>query len=405
MKKLMKQKIGSLYITYDGLSDPLGQSQVIPYLNDLANKDIKIVILSYEKKEALKKTNLLFDIEQILSKNGIEWNQLRYHRIPRLLATLYDVMHGYVKCLILINKHRLNVVHARGYISAFIAFALKGSCGIKFVFDMRGFWVEEKVDAGVWRKDSFIYKIAKLLEKMMLNSSDQIVVLTEKAKSTLINSFGTPLKKIAVIATCVDLKRFKPPPGDKRPFLQNRVVVLYSGSAGTFYGIREAVSFFQKLYNREQRSFFLALINNQKDIVENMLETCRLPQETYKVLSLSYAEVPAWLQEADVSLIFYHRYNSFVGCCPTKFAESLACGVPVIVNRDIGDCDDIIKKEKIGFVLDDFSDFEYGKVIDKLLPALKERDVLHNRCRNIAEKLFSLNIGVDKYLKVYNNLL
>ena len=44
------KKIKVLYITYDGLTDPLGQSQILPYLTKIANKNIYIDILSFEKK-------------------------------------------------------------------------------------------------------------------------------------------------------------------------------------------------------------------------------------------------------------------------------------------------------------------------------------------------------------------
>ena len=42
-----------LYITYDGMTDPLGQSQVLPYLVGLSEKGYKFTILSFEKKERL----------------------------------------------------------------------------------------------------------------------------------------------------------------------------------------------------------------------------------------------------------------------------------------------------------------------------------------------------------------
>lgn len=401
----MNQHIEVLYIAYDGLCDPLGQSQVIPYLVALAKKNIKIYILSFEKKGIFKKTNLLNKTEQILCQNAIKWQRLKYHKNLRLLATLYDVIYGYICGLLLINRHQLNIIHARGYVSAFIASCLKKTTRIKFIFDMRGFWVEEKVDAGFWHKTSISYKIAKLLEKMMLNLADQIIVLTEKAKLVLIDCGVKSPETIEVIPTCVDLDNFKPLEGLKKDFLQDKVVVLYSGSIGTFYGFKDAVEFFKVLLGKEQRSFFLGLINNQPDAAEDILKADGLPPHSYRILSLNHMEVSNWVKEADVSLILYHRDNSYAGCWPTKFAESLACGVPVIVNKNIGGCEDFVNKERIGFVLEDFTDLEYRKVIDMLLAALKERDIMRIKCRKIAEKFFSLDSGVEKYFQVYNRLI
>jgi hypothetical protein len=39
-----------LYISYDGMTDPLGESQVIPYLEGLSKLGHRIYILSFEKK-------------------------------------------------------------------------------------------------------------------------------------------------------------------------------------------------------------------------------------------------------------------------------------------------------------------------------------------------------------------
>ena len=40
-----------LYLTYDGLTDPLGQSQILPYLKMLSTKGAEISIISFEKKQ------------------------------------------------------------------------------------------------------------------------------------------------------------------------------------------------------------------------------------------------------------------------------------------------------------------------------------------------------------------
>jgi len=48
----MKKNI--IYVSYDGLTDPLGQSQVVPYLTKISNENKKIDIISFEKKEAFE---------------------------------------------------------------------------------------------------------------------------------------------------------------------------------------------------------------------------------------------------------------------------------------------------------------------------------------------------------------
>ena len=51
---MSKKKLNHLFITYDGLLDPLGKSQILPYIISIKSPQRKINILSFEKKKELK---------------------------------------------------------------------------------------------------------------------------------------------------------------------------------------------------------------------------------------------------------------------------------------------------------------------------------------------------------------
>ena len=57
-----------LYITYDGLLDPLGQSQILPYIKSLNKKGYKFIILSFEKSQ---NQNKIFSLKKILKEKNI----------------------------------------------------------------------------------------------------------------------------------------------------------------------------------------------------------------------------------------------------------------------------------------------------------------------------------------------
>ena len=61
-----------LYITYDGLLEPLGQSQVLAYQERLA-KDFDIILLSFEKTADLNNNELLHSMQERISKTSITW--------------------------------------------------------------------------------------------------------------------------------------------------------------------------------------------------------------------------------------------------------------------------------------------------------------------------------------------
>ena len=139
----MKQ--GVLYISYDGMLEPLGQSQVLSYLKSLEDGR-RIHLISFEKTiDWVDATSRELTIQQIADA-GIIWHPLRYHKRPSALATAWDIFIGIVVGAWLIGRYKLSIVHARSYVPSVIALALKRLTKVKYIFDMRGFWADERVD-------------------------------------------------------------------------------------------------------------------------------------------------------------------------------------------------------------------------------------------------------------------
>jgi hypothetical protein len=81
-----------LFISYNGMLDPLGQTQVLPYLRELAKKGVQFTLLSFEKPHAFEPAGVAKSeaLRDELQTQGIDWHWLRYHRRPSLPATIYD---------------------------------------------------------------------------------------------------------------------------------------------------------------------------------------------------------------------------------------------------------------------------------------------------------------------------
>src|SRR6476620_11682826 len=76
------------YITYDGLTDPLGGSQVLPYLIGLAEVGHEITILSCEKPERMLRDGA--QIRKLCADAGLTWNPIKYHKKPPVLSSALD---------------------------------------------------------------------------------------------------------------------------------------------------------------------------------------------------------------------------------------------------------------------------------------------------------------------------
>src|SRR6266403_2927119 len=116
-----------LYISYTGMLDPLGQSQVLPYLRELAKRGIRFTLISFERPATLTDVGLekCEALRQQLAADNITWHRLRYHQKPSLPATAYDVFAGVRYGTKLAKRNRIEMVHARSQIPAAIALALK----------------------------------------------------------------------------------------------------------------------------------------------------------------------------------------------------------------------------------------------------------------------------------------
>ena len=389
------------YISYDGLTDLVSRSQVIPYLEGLSKKRNNITFLSFEKPENERAAEVAY-YRARLKDNGIEWIGRRYHKSPSIPATALDILQGIITGASVIKNKKIDIIHARGYVAAFMGISLKLIFGTRIIFDMRGFWADEKIDAGNWHKDSMIYLTVKKLEKILISKSDAIIVLTEAAKTFITKTY--PVRSsVTVIPCCVDTAVFNTAAkaGSRSP---GRRIMVYVGNLGSFYGLEQILGFF-RFFKKQDDTFFLRIISNYpKEVIAQRASLKNIGAGDYCVDSLDYRDVPGAFSQAELSLIFYNRRLSGIGCCPIKFAESLASGVPVAISSGIGDCEKIINDDKIGVVLHEFSESEYKSAYEDVEGFSKEREYVSRRCRQAAERLFSLERGIEKYQSVYEQM-
>ena len=165
---------GVLYISYDGMLEPLGQSQVLAYLERLA-PDFPIQLVSFEKAADWADADRRDALERRIAAAGIGWHPLRYHKRPTAPATAFDVARGTMLGARLARRHGLSIVHARSYVPSLMALAIKRLTGARYLFDMRGFWADERVDGGLWPSGGRLFRLAKACERRFLLSAESTV--------------------------------------------------------------------------------------------------------------------------------------------------------------------------------------------------------------------------------------
>lgn len=389
-----------LYLSYDGVLEPLGQSQVLPYLRGLSARGARISLLSFEKRSDRRRAGCEVALRKELGALGIRWVALTYHRRPALVAAAWDVAMGLVRAWGVARRERIEIVHARSDVAGLMALLLKRLCGARFLFDMRGFWADERAEAGAWPAAGFLYRTAKRLERVLLEDADEVVTLTEQARQTVASWLGDRCPPVTVIPTCVDLARFTASASRGAP--GGAPVFIYAGSVAPWYLPSEVFGFVRAAVARFPGARLIVL-TREREAALRSLQASGLAAERVTVASAEPAEIPGWLSRAHAGLAFYRPGFSRRGTCPTKIGEYLAMGLPVLVNRGVGDVEEMVGTSGVGVVLPELAPTAYDRALDELTRLWADPG-LPARCRQVAESRCSLALGVERYAACYRRL-
>jgi glycosyltransferase involved in cell wall biosynthesis len=308
------------------------------------------------------------------------------------------------------------LLHCRSYLTSLVGLWSKRKFGTKFIFDMRGFWADERVEGGLWNLKNplfrTIYRFFKKKEQQFFSEADYTISLTHSgAKQIQAHVMkGKAVAPIQVIPCCVDLNLFDASKlssqliAQKRKeleILQGATVLSYIGSTGTWYMLEEMLLFFKVWLNAVPQSIFLFITPDDPSHILEIAKSIFLPQETIRIIKGKRNEMPLLTSCSDYSIFFIKPSFSKQASSPTKQGEIMALGKPIICNDNVGDTGFVINQYNAGVVVSQFSEEAYKKKIKEL----KQKSFNACGIRNGAEEFYSLTKGVDRYEEVYRQLL
>jgi glycosyltransferase involved in cell wall biosynthesis len=103
-----------------------------------------------------------------------------------------------------------------------------------------------------------------------------------------------------------------------------------------------------------------------------------------------------------LSVFFILPSYSKKASSPTKLAELMAMGVPVLCNAGVGDVADIVKRSEAGWVMSDFDDVSM-KAMAHTIAVASPAD--SEKLRLAAKEYGSLERGASRYAGVYANII
>jgi glycosyltransferase involved in cell wall biosynthesis len=394
------------------MTDSLGQSQVIPYLIGLTKKGYTFTLISCEKEDNfnLHKNK----IQSILDEYKILWKPISYTKKPPVLSTIYDVNRIKKLAFQLHHENNFAIVHCRSYIAALVGLQLKQKYNVKFVFDMRGFWADERVDGKLWNLKNPVYKAVfnyfKSKEKAFLENADYTISLTYNATSEILSwkQINNNPINIQVIPCCADLELFNKNNiqqdkllafKNELKILQDNFVLLYLGSIGTWYMLDEMMEFFSVLYQQNKNAKFLFVTKDEHERIYKTAEKYGVKEQII-IRAGNREEIPYLISLSNYSLFFILPSYSKKASSPTKQGEIMAMGIPIICNTNVGDTDKIIRDYNSGILINEFSTNAYKNAIKKLNTPFNQEEIITG-----AQEYFSLENGVQKYEAVYKAIL
>src|SRR4051794_8169649 len=112
-----------LYVTFDGILQPIGYSQVVRLVEGLAQRGVPYHVLSLERDDDLRDARRVAAVRTRLAAAGVDWELLRYDTAGTAGAAARNVGRMTAAVTRLAAKRRVRLIHARSYHAAFAAFS------------------------------------------------------------------------------------------------------------------------------------------------------------------------------------------------------------------------------------------------------------------------------------------
>lgn len=400
-----------LYLSHTGMTEPLGQSQVLPYLRGLARRGARIEILSFEPHGT--SAAQLEGLRSELAVSDIRWVALPRSPSHGLGRKLFEAGRAVLSALLSALARRPHIVHARSYLPAAVADVVATlSPRARMVFDCRGMVGDEYVDAGHWTEDDTAYRLTKRFERRFFHRAEGLVVLTEALLRWLRAHDLLPAATEAMaIPCCVDTTRFRPDMAERTRTRQQlgltaQLTVVYAGTLGSWYQEPEMVRFVAALRRLRPDTRLLVATRAPTDRLRTLARQHGIGDDDLLIRLVAPQAMPALLAAADLGLSFIKPCFSKMGSSPTKVAEYLGAGLPVVMNAGIGDVDDLAVERGVCEVIPGFEDAQLAaaarRALDLVARPLAERSAA---AHEVACRRFSLEaIGISRYEHLYERV-
>ena len=364
------------YVTIDSILSGVGASQVAPYVSRLADLGHRMTLLSYEHRDSLG----------VQDELGFAWESREFG------SGRFAPYRRILQAKRFLDQRPADIVHARSDLPALAALLSSRS---PFIWDMRAFWREQRIELEAIKSGSPTDRFLIALERRLAHGAANIICLSDSAREVLVSRYGGQVAdKTTVIPTLVDTEIFTPLrswPEEERPLL------LLSGTYNGFYDTEAIARIVEVFGEHREHEVLWAGGSEHSPLWQRIKSRHRLA-----VQDVPFSEMPELVRRSVFGLAVCKSRNPapLAAAVPTKIAEFLACGRPVFVNAGLGDMDRMIREYRCGVILGGADPDSITQAVEEMLELLDDPE-MPNRARRCALQEFDLATGIAKISEMY----
>ena len=303
--------------------------------------------------------------------------------------------------------YRTDLVIARSYPAASLARLAKKYFGIPYIFDLRGMYPEESVNAGIFAAGSPDYFFWKEQERYLISQAALSIVVSEPFVEHL--KAIDPEAPSMVIPCCVDPQKIKYDPVCREILknqygLKGRFVLLHLGSFGT-PGDRGLAAGYLQRFKKASPDAFLVVASGTPAFAPSIHQAFRaagLKEGDYLLVNPSSPEqLSEMLALGDAGLILERKMPNTKVCLSVKLGEYLAAGLPVICTPFVEGAARLVRQYDCGLVVNP----EAEELLEKETEFLKAYSRLQNNGFKLVEEVLSINLCHELWRQAINQII
>ncbi len=280
---------------------------------------------------------------------------------------------------------------------------------VPFIFEVRDLWPESLVAVGAGADGSLLHTTLAKIAGFLYEKANCVTVVTPAFKDYLIQNWGLPAEKIAIVENGVETELFAPAsPSVMQPLrrelgLDSKFVVSYIGTMGNAHGLGTLLDAASQLRQQLPEVQFLLVGEGAE---KRQIQASARSQGLTNIHFLDQQpreRIPALISASDACLVLLKKTDVFKTVIPTKMLEFMACERPLIVGVE-GQAREIMETAQAGIAIEPENSQALAAAINQLVENPEARDMMGKQGREYIIKKFSRAATAQKYLEIIQSL-